>query len=203
MKTSELTKVEEIDNIASVYKLLSRVFIREIDKEFLKVLRSKDFYNALRSFGIDLGDNFLIQDEAELLEKLAVEYARLFLTGYNVPLYSSVYTNPNNLLCADSTQEVAHFYKRCGLKIKDKTLLPDHIGLELELMGYLKEKEAYENKDTSKWLELQNEFIAKHLIKWAERFFSDVEKEAEHPFYQQMARLGREFITSEVKDEEP
>lgn len=199
-----VNKDEEAKKISAVYKLLSRVFIREVDVEFLRQLKTPCFYESLKNAGIDFGDKFISQNEMELLEDLAVEYARLFLTGYNVALYESVYTDPSNRLYGDSTVNIAHFYQKCGLMIVNKTLIPDHIGLELELMSYLKEKESISrqngNKDTTKWIEWQKEFISQHLGKWAKEFFRQVEAVAEHPFYREMAKLGSQFMQEETKD---
>lgn len=198
-----VNKSEEAKKIGAVYKLLSKVFIREVDAQFLRQLKTPCFYNSLKSAGIDFGDKFINQNERELLENLAVEYARLFIIpGCNVYLYESVYTDTAKMFYGKSAQQVKDFYQRCGMEIVDKTLMPNHIGLELELMSYLKQKEAeaLENgkQDASRWQKLQKEFISTHLGKWATQFFSRVEEEAKHPFYKEMAKLGKQLIKEEV-----
>ena len=197
-----VNKAEEAKKIGAVYKLLSKVFIREVDAQFLRELRTECFYETLKDAGIDFGDEFINQNERELLENLAVEYARLFIVpGCNVYLYESVYTNSAKMLYGESAQQVYDFYQRCGMSVVDERLMPDHIGLELELMSYLKQKEAkaLENgkQDASKWLELQNEFMTAHPGRWAVQFFEAVEKEAEHPFYRKMTKLGRQLVKLE------
>jgi TorA maturation chaperone TorD len=177
------------------------VFIREVDAQFLRQLKTPCFYKSLKSAGIDFGDKFIDQNERELLENLAVEYARLFIIpGCNVSLYESVYAD--KMFYSEQAQQVEEFYQRCGMEIVDETLIPDHIGLELELMSYLKQKEAkaLENgrQDASRWIELQKEFMTTHLGKWATQFFKAVEKEAELPFYQEMAKLGKQLMKEEM-----
>ena len=182
-------KAEEAKKIGAVYKLLSRVFIREVDAPFLRQLRTGCFCESLKGVGIDFGDEFQHQNEEALLEELAVEYARLFIVpGKAIPPYESVWCEERFM--GNSTQAVKDFYRRCGIKISDETLMPDHIGLELELMGYL-----IENKN-----ELAGEFMKEHLGKWAPQFFSLIEKEASHPFYKEMAKLGKRLL--EIENEE-
>lgn len=192
-------EIEEAKDIGAVYKLLSRVFIREVDDRFLRELKTECFQESLISAGINLGDEFLNQDTERLLENLAVEYARLFIVpvyGY-ISTYESVYIEER--LLGESTCQVSRFYEKCGLGLHNKDIMADHIGLELELMSYLKQKEVTArqngNQDTNnKWLELQKEFITQHLDKWAPQFFALVENTAIHPFYKEMARLGRQLI---------
>lgn len=201
-KKDLVEKAEEAERISAVYKLLSKIFIREVDARFLRQLRTECFCESLRSAGIDFGGEFLSRNEEELLEDLAVEYARLFIVpGISLSPYESVYAE--GMLCGESAQQVSNFYRKCGLKIEDETLMTDHIGLELELMSYLKQKEAEAmkngNQDTSRWIELQKEFVSEHLGKWAPRFFAMAEEGTECPFYKEMARLGRELVRLEGK----
>ena len=195
-----MNKAEEAKEISVVYKLLSKAFIREIDVEFLRHLRTKELCDSLKALDIDFGDQFLSQDEGRLLEDLAVEYARLFIVpGSGLSLYESVYAEER--YCGEPAQQVEEFYQKCGMGIVDETLMPDHISLELELMSYLKQKEAEllqnGNQDATKWLELQKEFMSTHLSKWIPQFFAHVEEAAEHLFYKEMAKLGRQFIAVE------
>lgn len=200
-------RIEEAKDIGAVYKLLSRVFIREVDDRFLKELRTECFQESLISAGINLGEEFLNQDTERLLESLAVEYARLFIVPVYgcISTYESVYTQER--LSGESTCQVSRFYEKCGLGLHNEDILADHIGLELELISYLKQKEITSrqngNQDTNKWLELQKEFITQHLDKWAPQFFALVEDTAIHPFYKEMARLGRQLIKIDSKMEKP
>ncbi|MBU1615825.1 molecular chaperone TorD family protein [bacterium] len=197
-------KAEEAKKIGAIYKLLSRVFISEVDARFLGQLRTPCYVESLKSAGIDFGDEFLSRNEEELLEDLAVEYTRLFIVpGSSVSLYESVYTE--EMLCGESAGAVSDFYRKCGMEALDETFLPDHIGLELELMSYLKQKEAAAlrngNQDTSRWIGLQKEFLSSHLLKWAPRFFAGVLNRSEHPFYKEMARFGKQFLAIEIGED--
>ena len=200
----DLTKAEESKRIGAVYNLLSRVFMGEVDARFLRELRTECFYETLKDTGINLGDRFLNQQEDKLLEALAVEYARLFIVpGVSISPYESVHIEQMHY--GEKAQQVASFYQKCGMKIVDETLMPDHIGLELELMSYLKQRqfEAGEqgNEDgVLKWTELAQEFMSAHPGKWAEEFFSSVQQESLDPFYKQMAKLGKRLMEIEMSE---
>jgi TorA maturation chaperone TorD len=140
------------------------------------------------------------RDEEGVIEELATEYASLFcVPGQSSPPYESVAREKR--LLGDVASEVRDFYRRCGLKPK-KNFMPDHLGLELEAMAHLKEKEAEYRKrrkkeEAERMVELQQKFLSEHLLQWVPQFFERIEGVAEHPFYSQMARLAREFIESE------
>ncbi|MBU1599719.1 molecular chaperone TorD family protein [bacterium] len=200
----DLSKAEESKRISAIYKLLSRVFMREVDAGFLRQLRTECFYETLKGVGINLGPEFLNQEEDALLENLAVEYAYLFIVPGKVYLYESVYSD-SGLLYGEPAKQVEDFYQKCGLKVTDDTLMPDHIGLELELMSYLKQRqfEAGEEGNEAgvlKWTELAQEFMGAHPGKWAEEFFSSVQQESLDPFYKQMAELGKRLMEIEMNE---
>ncbi|MDI6795058.1 MAG: molecular chaperone TorD family protein, partial [bacterium] len=97
-KQDLVEKAEEAERIGALYKLLSKIFIREVDARFLRQLRTECFCESLKSAGIDFGDEFLSRKEEELLEDLAVEYARLFIVpGISLSPYESVYAE--EMLC--------------------------------------------------------------------------------------------------------
>jgi len=194
-----MDKVEECKEIGAVYRLLSRVFISEVDAEFLGQLRTPCFYKSLKSIGIDFGPEFLVQDEKELLEDLACEYTSLFIMPGDVPPYESVYIEGQ--LMGEVTSRVKSFYYRYGLS-PSSNIFPDHIGVELEFMSALKRKEAelWEKgggRLVEKVLDLEKEFLSEHLGKWGPIFCEEVSKKSRHPFYQEMAHLTKEFIKFE------
>lgn len=197
----DLAKAEETKKIGAVYNLLSRVFMGEVDAQFLRQLRTGCFYESLKDAGIDFGHGFLNQPEEGLLEDLGVEYCRLFITGQ--PPYESVYLEGR--YCGESMVEIKNFYQRCGMSVKDEKIMPDHIGLELELMSYLKQRQSEAQEQNNhegvlKWMGLSREFMSAHPCKWANEFFILVEQEAQHPFYKQMAKLGKRLMEIEMNE---
>lgn len=132
------------------------------------------------------------------MNELAEEYAALFLVSGGLPPYESV--RLKGLLCQEPAIEVERFYERCGLILKDewKKIFPDHLGLELEFMGYLCDREAeVEDREDSIWSNYQREFFEKHLGTWVFDYLKDLERCTFHPFYRDIVTLTREFIESE------
>jgi len=91
------------------------------------------------------------------LDALAQEYAALFIVPGGIPPYESV--RLKGLVCQEPEWKVREVYKRCGLVVKeDLKIFSDHLGMELEFMGYLAKKEAgaWIDKDEKSALELVN-----------------------------------------------
>ncbi len=184
-----------------VYQFLSRLFLKEVTPELLDVLLKEEIKEELYSLDIDISKILPDIPQDRLLDELAEEYAALFIVPGGIPPYESV--RLEGQLYQKSAFEVEGFYKNCGLLIKDSFILfPDHIGMELEFMGYLADKEADAllnsiMDEAEKWLELQKEFFEVHLGKWAFKFLQDMEKCAFHPFYRGIAELTQKFLETE------
>ncbi|MBI5893257.1 MAG: molecular chaperone TorD family protein [Deltaproteobacteria bacterium] len=197
----------------SVYRLLSRFYLKEMDLEFLKRLKSQGVIDSLNELGVDFGKVLNSKPEDKLIDELAEEYAALFIVPGGIPPYESV--RLKGMLCQEPEWKTREFYKRCGLVVKeDCKTFSDHLGMELEFMGYLADKEAsaWENKHVPEglnrgdektaleWANLQKEFFGEHLDKWVFDFLNDMDKCAFHQFYKGVARLTRSFL--EIEKEE-
>ena len=165
---------------------------------------------VLSHFGIDW-TNYLSQPEEQLLDELAVEYARLFLgPGKHISPHESVHHQKNNgqwgQLWGESTVAVKKFIESSGLHYNsDYSGLPDHISVELEFMQQvtLREEQAWaeEDKDTvSRCLKNEKKFIEEHLARWVPIFCEKVIQEAELSFYREMAALTKNFIEFEKEE---
>lgn len=153
--------------------------------------------SALRQCNI-LSPDVLNKPDHILLNELAEEYAALFLVSGGLPPYESV--RLKGLLSQEPTIEVEEFYKICGLVLKDewRKIFPDHLGLELEFMGYLCDREAEaRGSDDNTWQDYQREFFEKHLGLWVFDYLDDLYKCVFHPFYKEVVDLTREFLQSE------
>jgi TorA maturation chaperone TorD len=184
---------------ANVYHLLSRVFIKEVSPEFLKTLKDKQVLATLNELGADLSP-ILDMEEKELLDAMAEEYAALFVLAGGFSPYESV--RLKGLLCQEPECAVKGFYAKCGLTVnEDSKIFADHLGMELEFMGYLadRETEAFENdeKEALTWRGHQRRFFDEHINKWVYSYLDDVGDYARHPFYEMMSKLTRGFLEVE------
>jgi TorA maturation chaperone TorD len=199
-----MEKTEIARGRSSVYKLLSRVFIKEISPEFLETLRGKEISESLKELGVDIGRCLACESEDKLLDDLATEYAALFLTPGGLSPHESV--RLKGLLMQEPASKVLAFYKECGLEIpKEYRGFPDQLGVEFEFMGYLADEEckAWQENKAEKGRELeklQARFMREHLSKWVVGFCKEVEEVAFHPFYKEMVGLTRRFIESEIEE---
>lgn len=194
--------VEIAKGRSNVYHLLARIYLKELTPDVLTALRGKEVKETLKELGMDIGqalpDN---QGDNKLLDELATEYAALFIVPGGIPPYESV--RLKGLLCQEPERKVREFYKRCGLTLKeDCKIFSDHLGMELEFMGYLadKEAEAWKNdgeESAVEWVNLQREFFSNHLDKWVFAFLKDLDMCAFHPFYKGLGRLTRGFLEME------
>lgn len=188
----------------NLYSFLSRVYLREVDRPFLDLLKGADTVETLKGYGFRFYDDLLTKSEETILEDLAVEFASLFLVspGRYLSPYESVQTGRENQLGGEAATKTMLFYKSAGFSIPEGcNLFPDHFAIELEFMGHLCGKEADALMDENKTAaaaakQHQREFFTSHLGRWYKPFLNNVEKVA-HPFYREMSSLAKGFIYSE------
>jgi TorA maturation chaperone TorD len=189
----------------NIYSLLSRVFMSEVDKQFLDILKKRESIEAFRDHGFTFLEDLLNRSEEEFIDELAVEFASLFLIspGRLLSPYESVQESKEGQLGGEAASKTLFFYKRAGLTIPEGiSLFPDHFAIELEFMGHLCEREAsaLENNDESAALSerhFQKEFIKSHLGNWYRPFLNRVEAAAKHPFYREFSAFANGFLDSE------
>ncbi len=213
---NELLKYREM-----MYRLLSSIYINEVDRRMLDVLKKMEFPVSEETSGWQQNLNagyILVTDylagfdgksEAEadeMLEDLAADYAKTFLaagdaTGKAAIPYESVYTGTDSRFGGSLQMRLSAVYAARGLEIKRTgfKIMEDHIGLELGYMAEMLRKTA-EAADDAQKCELQKEaaeFFAEHLSKWVNRFAGDVYKYSERDFYRGFARITLGFIEGE------
>ena len=88
-----------------------------------------------------------------------------------------------------SSSELRKLYASEGFFVaQDQMELPDHIGCELEFLGYLFENNKIEQAQI---------FFQKHLGKWCFQFLQRVETHAHTDFYKQGAHTLQRFLRSD------
>jgi TorA maturation chaperone TorD len=184
-----------------VYRLFSSLLMKEVDPGMLAALKSDGIADALGELAPGIRDILDSGEPGKQLDELAEEYAALFIVPGGIPPYESV--RLHGMLNQKPSWEVEEFYRSCGLVVKDECrMLPDHLGMELEFMGYLAVKEADarglgDEKETLKWSGFQAEFFQGHIRPWAFDFLRDLQRLAFHPFYRGIADLTLRFLEAE------
>lgn len=185
-----------------VYGLLSQVYRKEPNREFLRSFREPTFLLSLKELGIELGEYLLERRPLEeTAEELAIEYTRLFIgPGKHIYPYEFAYCEKEGATAI----QIKNLVESCGLKYgSDFHDDFDHISVELEFMEKITEQEAKawkkkDRKKTFEFLKFEKQFLDKHLTKWVPEFSDKVIKGARLSFYREMAKLTREFILLEA-----
>lgn len=195
------------DSRADVYRFFSLVYIREPDAEFISSLRDAETAKTFKALGFDIEAGIKGIGEEKVEEELLVEYTRLFIgPAPAVSVYESVWVEESGSLWGKVTSEVKRLVESSGLKYKPSwTGLPDHIGVELELMQKVIEGEALarEAGDEGKvrvHLEFEQRFMEEHIAKWIPSFCEKVIAKAKLPFYSEIAALTAGFIDFDRKE---
>jgi TorA maturation chaperone TorD len=187
-----------------VYGLLAAVYREEVSEGFLRVLKGSEVYEALSQCGVSMGAEFLAVSEVETVERLAVEYARLFLgPGSHISPHGSVHCvndKGRGLLWGEQTAQVKAFIESCGFEYgPDQALIPDHISIELEFMGHMSEREALsweamKDEEAGACREIQKRFMEEHLLRWVPLLCEKVIRSSNLLFYAEMAALTKNFL---------
>ena len=136
------------------------------------------------------------------LEQLKVDFSKLFVGPYKLfaAPYGSVYLDGGRKIMGDSTLDVRNRYREAGLDTaKNFKDAPDHISAELEFMYYLvfKEIEALSKADIETaidFIQKQKSFLEDHLMTWVPEFANNIIKNAENPFYPNLAKATTAFL---------
>ena len=126
----------------------------------------------------------------EEMQDLLWDFTRLFIGPYRLPCppWESVYASEKRLLLQEPSDAVRAIYERLGVEVGTPSVLPDHIGAELNFMGILLAKIETGSGEEDTYRQLSKDFLEEHLRNWIPRFASDLEKAAETSLYKALAR---------------
>lgn len=188
---------------ANFYRFLSRLYLLEVDETLWNAMQNMTFpvdaAEGDMKAGFELMRGYLDAnaegDLAAVLDDLAVDYARIFLSagvaqGKAAFPYESVYTSRKHLVMQDSRMDVVALYAKRGVTpSKDNYHVPeDHLGYLCEYMAILIDEGAADE---------QKAFLKNHLLNWVSAFTVDMGKYAATDFYGGLAKLTRGFLLLE------
>lgn len=181
--------------------LLSSMYLCQPTREAIenwKTLLSEDVPDLLVDSKNALGQ--IDPNSEQELEDLLWEYTRLFIGPYKLPCppWESVYTSPQRLMMQEPYDEVEGFYREIGLTINNTQVMPDHIGVELNFLAVLCGKINNDPEKSLYFLGIAKRFWDEHLQRWVPQFTMDMEAAADFPIYKSLARVTRDFITSQL-----
>jgi len=220
----ELNQTQDISVGREVfYNFLSRSFEKEIDKPFLDMVadliphfesitgQSED--DNLSQGGLIISEfsnkvgGLEAEEEEELMQELARNFASLFLIGKGaIPTSSSFYLSPDRLRKQEPYFQVLDTYQKTGFvkpeKFKEDE---DHIAMELLFMAVLsnligKSLESGEIEKASGYLIEQQTFLENHMLSWIPIFCERLIGIAEdREFYKSIAMLTAGFLAMDAE----
>jgi TorA maturation chaperone TorD len=184
---------------SGMYRFLASIFLEKPVAEFVAHLKSGELYKTLSSQVPSEGELNEFSDGLrgiegysknnrdrpfkELQLELEVEWTRLFRgisdESSPPPPYESVYEGEGRIMGEHAVDVMADYAKGMVEVSRDLGEAPDHIGVELEFMGLLCEKEsvAWSKRDFKtavEHLEMEKGFLGKHLTKWMPKLCKEV-----------------------------
>ena len=141
------------------------------------------------------------------LDGIEGEYNRLFRTQLACTPYESEYDPLRSVRKGQTLADILGFYAAFGLspsQAEKEKELPDHIGVELEFMSLLLQKEAYARlHDWGEKVEIctdaQRKFLNDHLGTWVFTFCDRLAETAGLEFYRSLAVTLRRFLEREIR----
>ena len=188
----------------NTYRFLAALCLAPPSDALISMIRDRSVLSAIADEASHLS---LFVDEASkissLKEELEAEHTAIFTLPSGAIPHESVYLDKNRRLGGSVTIGVAEFYLRAGADIVDASIaVPDHLGMELEFMGFLCgiEKELWESDDSdalAKCVALQREFLEEHLMKWVGPCCERIMESALYGFYKAIALFTLSFLRGE------
>jgi len=182
------TVAEEFSAIAGTYRRLARLWLGEVDEQFLDSLLQAPLCDAFTSAG-----GSLPQDASpSTLEELSVDYCQLFLgPARHFPPFQSVWERGQ--FQGESVQSMKQYFSVAGYETE---LMADHLGVQLDVMAKILEARPQIPKEADAVVDLAYFYFAAHLT-WANPLFESSVDHATTDFYRSVVNMTREFLNSE------
>lgn len=211
---------------SQVYHFLARFFTHAPDEEFVRNVLSEETRASLAEMfpeeavaelrtvaGDGRGGPPCQPSQTISLLDLVVDYTGLFdaPAGQYLAPYESVYRadsrgeqgQPLALVYGPSTVAVRRLYAEAGAEIAPEFRdLPDHVGMELEFMAFLCEREAEAwggglEEDAATWQDWQRRFLEEHLGVWIDALCEKMQRLARTGFFRAAASLTAAYVAQE------
>ncbi|GAB4321358.1 MAG: hypothetical protein Kow0010_01670 [Dehalococcoidia bacterium] len=130
--------------------------------------------------------------------ELQAEFIRLFdapAGGTPCPLYAGVYASNRR----DAMEEILRFYRHFGLTSAGSRDLPDSLPTMCEFLQFLTYRESLSDGDERAQLRAaQRDFLARHLVRWAEQTESRLAGREPLPLYRDLIAIAGMVISAEL-----
>jgi len=205
--------IAALENRETMYRLLGRLYLKEVDEDLLRRLKTLKFPEGCANELLEKGYRMLEREIAareaseEDLDDLAADYSRIFLGAGCVDEvaaypFESVYTSSAKLVCQDAYEAVYKLFKAEGLTKTDKDVFEDQLGLECSFMAHLTKKAVLKAKEgdeqaASDILDREERFLREHLLNWVPRLCADIRACPGSDFYKAVSLVTEGFLKEE------
>ena len=187
------------------YKLLSRIFISEMDENSLKKIEnSKDFELLFPEYC--KWEERVKKSRYKLIhEVLNVDYTDIAII-HLIP-YESFYVRDDGMIESGGANPVTQMYNEYGYRVnldQARVVSGDHLGIELGFMSLLidKQKEAIKENNSERanyYKQEQLKFLKNHILQFAPMYLINIAEQARTPFYKDSAKLAIEFLLEDLE----
>ena len=170
---------------SAFYRLLSRLFLKPLEDDDIKMLTDMDFVSQASEMGDgsmlaqglnDMGRGLRRQHSGTRM-LLSTDYTMCFdgvptKDGKVAAPYASVFLSEDGLLCREPRNDVYRLFAQSGLRLKKGVDLPeDHISFEFEYLAILADRaaEAAEHgraSEAERMVDDSINFLENHLVTW-------------------------------------
>lgn len=218
MMANEATRQDEMTQLmsmrASVYRLFSSLYFKELTIEQIRFLHDADL-EGIGELDEDLAEGVrnvhraLRRVNEGTREDLAVDYAHTFLAAGTTKdesracPYESVFTSDQGLLMQEARDDVYRYMLGEHLEPSQNLHVPeDHISFVFEFMASLCQRyneavEARDSAEAARLLALQREFFEAHIYSWIDQLCNAIEGCCRTSFYRGVSQMTRGFVRFE------
>jgi len=180
----------QLQQRAAVYRLLGRLWLREVEADLIGSLRAPPMGAAFVAAGGTLPD---ASDDNQMLEQLAIDYCQLFLgPSGHLPPHQSVWKDGH--FQGEATVAMRAEFQALGLPLPDG--MPDHLGQQLTVMAVILERLAENDVASVTQLEAARRFFVQRLT-WTDALCQQAAERAETSFYQRVVTMTNAFLAEE------
>ena len=189
---------EDFEARSSIYRLLARLWLREVDCTLVRKLRSEPLCESFVAAGGILPDG----DDELTIEQLAIDYCRLFVGPMDhLPPCQSVWQTGQFQGTTTTSMKNIIEVVRYDIEVLPSGMMFDHLGVQLDVMGHILGQMSYERsqlENLDQVLELANSFFNAHLL-WPAELLEAATQRAATNFYRSSVRMTHEFLKSEIQ----
>ena len=192
---------DDIAATANVYRLLARLWMREVDLPLLQALTTTTLRDTFVGAGGALPDAI----NQATVDELAIDYCRLLIgpTGH-LPPYQSVWQSGQ--LQSQTVTSMQTFIEITGYQptTESSLTLPDHLALQLDLASHIAEQFQHADRNTPDFAtldDLRRTYFATHL-QWPSEFLQAVASRSGTAFYRSLASLTASFLQQEAESQQ-